>query len=269
MPMSWPRCSAVRVVIFLTASSLVAEKLTTEQRVEILRGMMSEYATAKIFLPKSKKPLEYKSTGEFNKDEWQEAGKQLGPAARPGDLIQVTKVDIEDNRIVLEFNGGAKAKRRWFDNIEVGAGGSGRTRPINSQQNTAAPGGTSIALVFDKEVPGLPAAELKKLMAPILDFEKRTATEQVVESLPPEIQAAVKEKRAIEGMDRDQVILAIGKPRTKVRETKEGVDEEDWIYGQPPGKVTFVTFANGKVLRVKETYAGLGGSTAPTLKPQL
>ena len=138
-----------------------------------------------------------------------------------------------------------------------------RTTPINSQQNTAAPGGTSIAVVFDKQVPALQAAELKKMLAPILDFEKRTATEQVVETLPPGVQAAVKEKRAIEGMDRDQVILAIGKPRTKVRETKEGVDEEDWIYGQPPGKVTFVTFANGKVSRVKETYAGLGGSTAP------
>ena len=45
--MSWPRCSAVRVLIFLTASSLVAEKLTTEQRVEILRGMMAEYARRK------------------------------------------------------------------------------------------------------------------------------------------------------------------------------------------------------------------------------
>jgi hypothetical protein len=123
--------------------------------------------------------------------------------------------------------------------------------------------------VFDKPVPALQASELKKMLAPILDFEKRSATEQAVESLPPEIQTAVKEKRAIEGMDRDQVIMAIGKPRTKVRETKDGVDEEDWIYGQPPGKVTFVTFANGKVARVKETYAGLGGSTVPTMKPPI
>ena len=83
-------------------------------------------------------------------------------------------------------------------------------------------------------------------------LRRRSATEQFVETLPPEVQAAVKEKRAIEGMDRDQVLLALGKPRTKVRETKEGVDEEDWIYGLPPGKVTFVTFANGKVLRVKD-----------------
>jgi hypothetical protein len=256
-----------RLMIFFAASALLADKLTPEERIEILRGMLSEYATAKTFLPKSKKPLPFKSTGQFDKNEWQELGKQLGPAARPGDLVQVTKVDIDDERIVLEINGGAKGKRKWYQNVEVGTGT--RTTPINSQQNTAAPGGTSIEVLFDKPVPALQASELKKMLAPILDFEKRSATEQAIESLPPEVQTAVKEKRAIEGMDRDQVIMAMGKPRTKVRETKEGVDEEDWIYGQPPGKVTFVTFANGKVSRVKEAYAGLGGSTVPAMKPPL
>jgi hypothetical protein len=122
-----------------------------------------------------------------------------------------------------------------------------------------------MAINFGKPVPAMSAAEIKKLLAPVLDFEKRSATEQVTESLPPEMQLAVKEKRAIEGMDRDQVILAMGRPRTKSRETKEGVDYEDWIYGLPPGKVTFVTFSGSKVVKVKETYAGLGGQTAPPL----
>jgi hypothetical protein len=257
----------IRALLFLVASSLAAEKLTQEQRIELLRGMTAEYATVKTFLPKSKKPLPYKSTGQFDKLEWQEMGKELGPAARPGDLVQVTKIEIDDNKIVLEINGGAKGKRKWYQNIEVGTGN--RTSPINSQQNTAAPGGTSIAVLFDKAVPALEASDLKKILAPVMDFDKRSASEQLVEQLPPEIQAAVKEKRAIEGMDRDQVILALGKPRTKVRETKEGTEEEDWIYGLAPGKVTFVTFANGKVTRVRETYAGLGGSTAPPLRPQL
>ena len=50
------------------------------------------------------------------------------------------------------------------------------------------------------------------------------------------------------------------------RETKEGVEYEDWIYGTPPGRVTFVTFVGAKVVKVKETYAGLGGSIAETPK---
>jgi hypothetical protein len=106
------------------------------------------------------------------------------------------------------------------------------------------------------------------MLAPILDFEKRTATEQLMDSFPPEIQAAVKENRAVEGMDRDQVILAIGKPRHKQRETKDGDDYEDWVYGTPPGKITFVTFKGNKVIRVKDSYAGLGGQTAPPLTPR-
>jgi hypothetical protein len=144
-----------------------------------------------------------------------------------------------------------------------------RTTPISRNDVTAAPGGTNIELVFDKRVPPLDAADLKKILATVLDFEQRTATEQAIDTMPPEIAQAVRDKRVVEGMDRDQVILAMGKPRHKVRETKEGLDTEDWIYGLPPGKVTFVTFANGKVTQVKEAYAGLGGSTVPTMKPPL
>jgi hypothetical protein len=255
------------IVTALVSLSLDAEKLTDEQRIEILRGMTAEYATVKTFLPRSKKPLEFHSSGEYDKTQWQETGKTLGPAARVGDLIQITKVKIDDDQIVFEINGGLKGGRKWYQNVEVGVGGN--TRPINSGQNTSAPGGTTLALLFEKKTPPLQSAEIKKLLAPILDFERRSATEQTVELLPPEIKQAVKESRAVEGMTRDQVLMALGKPRTKVRETKDGIDEEDWIYGLPPGKVTFVTFANSKVVRVKENYAGLGGSTAPQMKPPL
>jgi len=49
------------------------------------------------------------------------------------------------------------------------------------------------------------------------------------------------------------VIAALGRPEHKVRERDpDGNDTEDWIYGDPPAKTTFVTFASGKVIRVKE-----------------
>ncbi len=68
-------------------------------------------------------------------------------------------------------------------------------------------------------------------------------------------------------MDRDQVVLALGKPRHKERSVdKDGNEIEDWIYGDPPGKITFVTFAGSKVVRIKEAYADIGGSTAPPLQ---
>lgn len=254
------------VLLISTLNSYAADKLEFEQRVEIVRGMNAEFATSKILLPRSKKALEFPADGKYDKAKWDDAAKTLGPAARMGDLVQITKVDIDNDQIVFEINGGMKGGRKWYDNVQVGVGS--RTAPIR-QNSTAAPGGTTIALKFDKSVPALEAADIKKMLAPILDFEKRTATEQLVDTLPPEVQAAVKEKRVIEGMDREQVLLAVGKPRTKVRETKDGTETEDWIYGLPPGKVTFVTFANGKVARVSDSYAGLGGQTMPQQKPPI
>ncbi|MBV9768347.1 MAG: hypothetical protein JOZ32_02145 [Bryobacterales bacterium] len=67
-------------------------------------------------------------------------------------------------------------------------------------------------------------------------------------------------------MDRDQVLLAVGRPRHKERNVSgDGDETEDWIYGDPPGKITFVTFTGSKVTVVKEAYADIGGSTAPPL----
>lgn len=254
---------AAAIAVSLPAAA--QKKLTFEERVEIMRGLTAEYATAKIPLPRSKKALPVNTDGTRDKSAWDAAGQEYGPAARAGDAVQVSKVSIEDDKLVLEINGGFRGGRKWYERIQVSAGTS--SRPLGGN-TTMAPGGTSIALLFPKGVPAAAAADFKKMLAPVLDFEKRSATENYMDSLPPEIQTAIKEKRAAEGMDREQVLLALGRPRNKVRETVDGVDTEDWIYGQPPGKITFVTFAGSKVSKVRETYAGLGGSIAEPLPPR-
>lgn len=258
--MTGARFAAISLMAAL--APLHAEKLTEEDRIEILRGLMAEYATAKLQIPRSAKPLTFNSTGTWDKPQWSDAGKQNGPAARVGDLVQVTKVTIEKDRIILEINHGLKAKKKWYEHVEVGMGGA--TTPIGRDQGTNAPGGTNIALIFEEGVPVVKAAEIKKLFAPILDFSKTSASENYIETLPPEIKQAITDKRAIEGMDRDQLIMAMGRPRRKSREVKDGLELEDWIYGEAPGRITFVTLQGSKVVKVKETYASLGGSTVPT-----
>ncbi len=241
------------------------EKLTEDDRVEILRGILSEYATVKAYLPRSKKPLPFFASGQWDKQLWAQTGQQFGPAARVGDLVQITHVDIENNQIVLEINNGMKGEKgNWRNHVQIGMGPT--MSPINRQQNSNAPSGTSIALLFGGPVPELKADEIKKMMTPVLDFDKDSATSNYVEKLPEPIQKAIKSNKVIVGMTRDEVILAMGKPRHKERNVSNDGDEtEDWIYGDPPGKITFVTFGGAKVTRVKEDYADIGGSTAPPL----
>jgi hypothetical protein len=250
--------------ILLTVRVLpAADKLTDQDRLEIIRGLMAEYATARVTLPRSKKPLEFESKGTYDKASWAEAARNMGPAARVGDMVQITRVTIENEKILLEINYGLRGRGSWKDHVQVGMGGM--MQPIG--QGTAAPGGTSIAVVFDQRIPLVKSSEIKKMLAPILDFDKHSATEHYAETLPEPIKQAIASKRVIVGMDRDQVLLAVGRPVHKSRETKDGVDFEDWVFGQPPGKITFVTFQGAKVVKVKEEYAGLGGSTVDPPTP--
>lgn len=241
------------IIGLILTSTPAGAKLTFEQRTEIVRGLMAEHATVKLALPRSKKPLEVSAAGKFEKEKWADAMQENGPAARVGDLVQITKVEIEDDRLVLEINYGMKGKRRWYHNVQVGAGS--RTSPVFRDDYSNAPGGTTIAVVFEGQVPATKAAEIKKMLQPVLDFEKRSATEIYTETLPKEIQEAIKSKKVLVGMDREMVVLAKGKPENKVRETKDGVETEDWIYGKAPGTITFVTFEGNKVIGVKEMYA--------------
>jgi hypothetical protein len=252
----------------LPSASAGDKKLTDDDRIEILRGIMAEYATVKAYLPRSPKPLAFDSSGTWDKQKWVEAGQKFGPAARLGDLVQITKVTIEDDKILLEINHGMKQKGGWRDHVQIGMGGpvGGGVSQVNTQQSTSAPSGTNLALLFNKPIPPVKAADIKKMLAPLLDFNKETATENYVEKLPEPIQNAIKANKAIEGMDRDQVLLALGKPRHKERNVSaDGTETEDWIFGEPPGKITFVTFAGSKVTQIKEAYADIGGSTAPPL----
>ncbi len=262
--------SGVTLLASLACTGLVclsvarADKLSFDEKMEIERGLTAEFATAKVAVPHSKKALAMHADGSFDRAAWDDALRENGPAARVGDELQITRVEILANKIMLEINGGTRSGH-WYDHVQAGVGG---TNPINTNQSRATTNGSHIALLFPDGVPSVTSAELRQMLSPVFDFEKHSATEQYVDRLPEPVKKAIKEQHAIQGMDHDQVMLALGKPRNKSRETDPSGDEiEDWIYGEPPGKVTFVRFNEGKVVRVQESYANIGGTTAPPLPP--
>ena len=93
--------------------------------------------------------------------------------------------------------------------------------------------------------------QVKKLLASVLDFERRSPTVLYSPEVPPEIKEAIKNHQVIVGMNRDAVLSSKGPPDRKVRETRNDVEEEDWIYGLPP-HVLFVTFDGERVVRVEQ-----------------
>ena len=127
-------------------------------------------------MPRSKKALEFSSDGTWDHDVWQAAFKELGPAGRIGDLIQVTHVEIDKDRIVLELNGGMKGKRRFLDHLQIGMGNA--TSPVTGPA-TNAPGGTTVALTFGGPIGEVTSADVKKMLQPILDFEKESVTAEL------------------------------------------------------------------------------------------
>jgi hypothetical protein len=251
-------------LLFSLCGQIRADKLSFDEKMEIERGLNAEFATMKVILPRSKKPLVIKSDGQYDKNAWTKALDEQGPAARFGDQVQITRVQIESNRILFEINGGTRSGH-WYDHVDVGMGGT--MAPMGRNQNgQAVANGSHIALVFPGAVPSLKTAEIRHILSPFFDFEKHSAAQQYVEQLPPPIQKAIKAQHAIQGMDHDQVLLAMGKPRNKSRETNADGDEiEDWVYGEPPGKMTFVRFSEGKVVKVEDSYANVGGMTSPPL----
>jgi len=256
------RVSVLIAVAGMLAPMAVAadkiDKLTLEDRVELTRGLTAEYANAKVLLPRSKKALEFDAqSSTYDKKEWSAIAKESGPAARTGDTVQVTKVELFDDHIVMQINGGYKGGRKWYQGVQV-TGTMGNTVPMSKNDDVNSPGGTSIVVQFHKSIEGMKAAEVKKLLAPVLDFDRHSVTEVYSETLPPEVRQAIKDKHVVVGMDHDQVRMALGQPVHKERETRDGTDFEDWIYGTPPGKIVFVTFNGEKVVKVKEDYAGLG-----------
>ena len=231
----------------------------------MIRELGSEFGTAKVQIPRSKKPLQMRPTGQYDREQWSEAMTKFGPAARLGDLVQITAIQFEGKKLVLEINHGLKGGRKWWHRIQV-SGTASRGTTLGSTQHTHAPGGTKLALVFPSAIPAKTPAEFKDMLKPVLDFERRTATELYLDTIDKKYREAIESNEVIEGMDKEMVLLAKGMPWKKMRDFKDGLETEDWIYGQPPGELVFVTFLDGDVIGVKTSTAAIGGRVKETVQ---
>ena len=231
-------------------------------RMAILRDLVAEYATVLAPLPGGDEGLRLTSEGAIDREKLLHELTQEGTAIPASVLVQITQIQFRDKEIVFEINGGPKKKTKWYEHIEIGMGS--RTTPINNPNaDTSGGKGSTITLLFDQKLPDLTVEEIKDRLALALDFEANNPIQTITGPIPPEFQKAIEEKQAVVGMNADMVLAALGPPDQKVREAKDGAEQEDWIYGSPPMKVTFVTFEEEEVVGVREYSGGVRGETAP------
>ena len=236
--------------------------LQEHSKLDLIRYVSGEFAKATRNLPAGKEGFLLYVDKPLSPELLERAVATHGAAVHVGDAAQITKLEFHDHSIVVDVNGGGRGKKRWRDRIQIGMGGSiptARTTTTTPQEENGPPGmqpgmGSTIYLEFTKAIPDLTPDELKKILSPFLDFAKqRSASVQWVDTLPPEMKKAIQDRRPTVGMDREEVVAAIGKPEHKVRERdSDGNDIEDWIYGQPPSKTVFVRFMGDRVTSIRQ-----------------
>ena len=243
-----------------TASPAKNATLQENSKLALIRYVSGEFAKAIKPLPAGKEGFHVSVGKPLETEILDRAVATHGPAVNTGDSVQITKLEFRDRQIIVDVNGGGRGKKHWRDHLQIGMGGAGYP-PMQptSTQDPGPPGlqpgmGSTIFLDFNKSLPDITPDELKQLLSPFLNFSKeRSAAVQWFDTLPPEMKKAIQDRRPVVGMDREELVAAIGKPDRKVRERdSDGNDIEDWIYGQPPSKTVFVRFLGEHVTSIKQ-----------------
>jgi hypothetical protein len=231
-----------------------SKPLQPESRLLLVRYVSGEFAKAVQALPGGKKGLKIPVGKPLNAQHMSDTLRLYGAAISPGDHVQITGMEFRSREIVFQINGGGKKPFHFRDHLQVSAGmGAASVSPPPASRASEGTGSTLI-LDYGRELPDMSPDDLKHDLSVVLDFSKqRSAAVNWIDTLPPQVQQAIKDRKAIAGMDREMVMAAMGRPEKKVRERDaEGRETEDWIYGLPPEKTTFVTFLGDNVVRVRE-----------------
>jgi len=236
------------LALWVVPLAFAKEPMTPGARIALIRGLVKEIAVNKVPLPRGKKGIFVEYPGKLDKGKADAELRVNGLAIKPGMPVEITKLTFKSDEIVFEINGGGKKRSKWYQHIEIGMGGT--TQPVTRETPELAYG-SWIKLTFPGKVPTLTVAEVKQALGSVLDWERHAPTVLYTPTVSPRFKEAIKNHQVLAGMDRDAVLSSKGAPDRRVRETRNGVEQEDWIYGLPP-HVLFVTFDGDTVVAVKQ-----------------
>jgi hypothetical protein len=237
-----------------TSLALPTGKLTERGRRELVRNLEAEQGFAHRPLPLGA-GLILHANGPLGSTpaEYKKMIYEKGQAAAAGDRVIVTAMEIKEDRIILDLNGGPHAKHRFLSHVSLNdapvAAGNGETAT-----------GSRITLIFPGPVPEISAPEVKALLDPVIDFGVKSSELAYADTLPPVLKDSIAAHEVLVGMNHRMVLAALGAPENKVRDQPSGDAKggryEEWIYGHVPQTVRFIRFVGDRVTVVE--IAALG-----------
>ncbi len=185
-----------------------------------------------------------------NAEELRQSLNLWGPAVKPGDPAHISLVQIRNDHIHFEINGGPTRHKKWYERIEL-SGANGIPVTGGADEPQANPHGSFLDIYFGNYVPEMTTQQLRALLFPVLDFNARNKEQAYLDTVPPKVKAAIQAHHVLVGMNSEMVLHARGKPPRKVRERDGETQYEEWIYGEPPADVDFVRIVGDEVVRVE------------------
>lgn len=231
------------------AKTETPREIRRDAHIDLIRGLQSEIAVAKVPLPRGKHGVYVSDKGRLDQAKANAELRENGPAIKPGMPVEITRLTFKGNHVIFEINHGGKSGKKWYQHIYIGMGTA--DQPLVPDNSPILAYGSWITLKAPGKVADLTVPETKKLLGSVLDFERHAPTVLYAASTPPKFKDAIKKHEVLVGMDRDTVLSSKGPPDRKVREEKEGDEKEDWIYGLPP-HCLFVTFDGDTVVAVRQ-----------------
>lgn len=227
-------------------------RMVRQTRLEIIRDFETQLVYARTTFPMGSKGIQLRE-GVItpNGEELRTALAIWGPAIKPGDPAHISLVQIRDDHIHFEINGGPVHRQKWYQRVQVSGAGGGTVPMPQNNGPQANPHGSYVDLYFAKYVPEMTPEQLRDLLYPALDFKARNKEQAYLDTVPPKVKEAIVAHNVLVGMNTEMVIHAKGKPPKKVRERDGEVEYEEWIYGEPPADVDFVRIVNDEVVRVE------------------
>lgn len=230
--------------------------MTRQTRFEIIRDFETQLFYARTTFPMGTKGIKLKDgVTSPNGTDLQSALALWGPAVKPGDPAHISYVQIKDDHIHFDINGGPIHRKKWYEHVSV-SGNSGVEVPISANQQQTNAHGSYLDIYFDKYVPEMSAQQLRDLLAPVLDFNARNKEEAYLDTVPAAAKQAIQDHRVLVGMNTEMVLHSKGRPPRKVREKDGDNDYEEWIYGEPPQDVDFVRIVGDEVVRIETMKVG-------------